>query len=212
MRHAARSAGRSSSRRRGDARRCRRPRPAGPGRAPPAPGTPPSARWPAARGSGTRRRTAPGRCWSAAGPGDVVAVEQPRPVARGHLQEAGDRRGPERRRGSPAARRIVGEQPAVVAGGPADPVAALARCRGGRAARWTQPKAVRMAGHSAAVASRPAAEEPLAAASAPSGAPLFGHARRSRRRSPRSRSCSFSPEASSGGRPSSVSALRTARQ
>jgi len=44
-----------------------RPPTDGPPRAAPGPGTPPCGHWPAARGGGGCRRTAPGRCWSAAG-------------------------------------------------------------------------------------------------------------------------------------------------
>ena len=78
------------------------------------------------------------------------------------------------------------------------------------AARCTHPNATRTGGHSAAGRRQPAVDQPLQLVRARPAAPLSPRPGPGSRRSRVSRACSFSPDASSGGRPSSVRALRTA--
>ena len=138
----------------------------------------------------------------------LVAVEQARPVAAADPHEVSrrPRQRPQPRRmprSSPPAGRPTAAAPPRPGPGRSSP----RMC----AARHTQAYIRAMAGHSVAVASRPAAEQlpqPLQLGREP----LFSATRSRLAATADSRSCNFSPEASSGGRPSSVRALRTASQ
>ena len=139
--------------------------------------------------------------------GDVVAAEQPRPVAAGDLAEVVDCRAPAPPRLVLLAPHLGQEAPVVpTQGEEIAPSALPSRCAASMdpaigPLRWPASRG----GLGQAAARRRCRR------ASSGGSPFLRRTRAREAAIAASRSCSTSPEAHSGGRPSSVSALRTAR-